>query len=77
MRRNDLKKLSLLLRIPRMTDSFQKAVRKRKTAEELKRYEKEAIQYMSNLIDFNNEVVFYENLAEHVDKNYNNHEALG
>lgn len=39
MRRNDLKKLSLLLRIPRMTDSFQKAVKKRKTAEELKKYE--------------------------------------
>ena len=31
---------------------------------------------MSNLIDFNNEVVFYENLAEHVDKNYSNHEVL-
>ena len=31
---------------------------------------------MSNLIDFNNEVGFYDNLAEHVDKNYNNHETV-
>ena len=52
-------------------------MRKRKTAEDLKKYEQEAKQYMSNLIDFNNEVVFYDNLAEHVDKNYNNHEVLG
>ena len=52
-------------------------MKKRKTAEEFKKYEREAIQYMSNLIDFNNEEVFYDNFAEHVDNNYNNHEVLG
>ena len=61
-----------MLRIPRMTDSFQKAVRRYKTAEDQKKYEKEAIKYMSNFIDISNEDQFYDSFVEHLEKAYIN-----
>ena len=70
MRQIDLKKMALLLRIPRMTDSFQKAVRRFKTAEEVKRYEKEAIQYLSPQIDASNEDQYFDKLVEHIEMTY-------
>ena len=55
-----------------MTDSFQKAVRRYKTAEEQKKYEREAISHMSSLIDMTNEDRFYDSFVEHIEKSYIN-----
>ena len=70
MRKIDLKKMALILRIPRMTDSFQKAVRKFKTTEEVKRYEREAIQHLSPQIDAFNEDVYFDDFVKHIEKTY-------
>ena len=72
MKTQDIKKMSHVLRLPRMTDMYQKAVRRYKDAEETKKYEKEAIENLSKIINKSNEPQFFDTFVQHLDEMYVN-----
>ena len=64
----DFKKMVSILRLPRMTGMFQKAMWRHDNDETRKVLEKGAINHLRQIIDQTNESQFFDNFAMHINK---------